>query len=97
MAAMQLIWGFQPNEADKNTLSKILDKAAQTRQWMTDGIYESRAKDYTNAFRKIPYETTEEMNNVVGKLEDNSFIKQQRTELEKYLQRIAKMKEECEL
>ena len=97
MAAMQLIWGFQPNEADKNTLSKILDKAAQTRQWMTDGIYESRAKDYTNAFRKIPYETTEEMNNVVGKLEDNSFIKQQRTELEKYLQKIEKMKEECEL
>ena len=49
---------------------------------MCKGILESRAKDYTNPFRKMVYETNEEMNKVIGKLEDNTFIQQQLAELE---------------
>ena len=44
---------------------------------MCKGIYDSRAKDYSNPFRKMVYETNEEMNKVLGRLEDNSFIQQQ--------------------
>jgi len=51
---------------------------------MVKEIYESRAKDYRNPFRKMVYETTEAMNKVVGKLEDNSFIKQEQKALEEY-------------
>jgi hypothetical protein len=46
-------------------------------------FYDARAKDYTNPFRKMIYDTNEEMNKVVGKLEDNSFIQDQLQELEK--------------
>ena len=61
---------------------ELLQGAVATRTWMCKGIYESRAKDYTNPFRKMVYETTEEMNMVTGRLEDNSFIQEQTGELE---------------
>lgn len=44
---------------------------------MCKNILESRAKDYTNPFRKMVYDNNEEMNQVVGRLEDNSFIQHQ--------------------
>ncbi len=62
---------------------QLLKEALATRNWMAKGIYESRAKDYSNPFRKMVYETNEEMNKVLGKLEDNSFIQNQMAELEK--------------
>jgi hypothetical protein len=51
---------------------------------MVKGIYESRAKDYNNFFRKMVYETQEEMNAVIGKIEDNQFIQDQMKELEDF-------------
>ena len=64
-------------------LKQLLQQLLVTREWMCKGIYDSRAKDYTNPFRKIVYETNEEMNTVLGRLEDNSFIQQQMGELDK--------------
>ena len=49
---------------------------------MCKGIYTSRAKDYSNLYKKMVYDTNEEMNRVVGRLEDNTFIQQQLGELE---------------
>jgi hypothetical protein len=51
---------------------------------MSKGIYESRAKDYNNPFRKMVYESQDEMNAVVGKIEDNHFIQDQFKELEEF-------------
>ncbi len=48
---------------------------------MTKNIYESRAKDYENPFRKMVYASEEEMSAVVGKLEENTFIQQQQQAL----------------
>ena len=61
----------------------LLQQAVETRSWMCKGIYSSREKDYSNPFRKMVYDTNEEMNKVIGKLEDNSFIQGQLAELEK--------------
>ena len=55
----------------------LLLQAIETRSWMCKGIYDAREKDYTNPFRKMVYETNVEMNNVIGSLEDNSFIQGQ--------------------
>ena len=41
---------------------------------MFEGIYESRAKDYQNKFKKMVYDNDEEMEEVVGSIEDNAFI-----------------------
>ena len=88
LAALQAIAGVQINKIDKEELKSLFKKAVSTKEWMTQGIYQSRAKDYTNPFRKIAYNSQKEMDEVTGKLEDNSFIKQQNDELEKYKNRI---------
>ena len=71
-----------PRQLTAARFIELLQQAVATRTWMCKGIYESRAKDYTNPFRKMVYETTEEMNMVTGRLEDNSFIQEHPGELE---------------
>ena len=61
----------------------LLQNAVQTRTWMCKGIYDAREKDYTNPYRKMVYESTAEMNKVIGAFEDNSFIQSQLGELDK--------------
>ena len=51
-------------------------------------IYESRARDYQNEFRKMVYDSDAEMNKVLGRLEDNSFIREQQGELEAFSKKI---------
>ena len=53
-----------------------------TKSWMCKGIYNARAKDYTNPYRKMVYETNEEMTEVLGRIEDNSFVQEQFAEFE---------------
>ncbi|HXS58018.1 MAG TPA: DUF4954 family protein [Hanamia sp.] len=62
----------------------LLERSIVTKTWMAKGMYESREKDYTNPFRKMVYETKEEMEAVVGKIEDNQFIQDQFAELEAF-------------
>ena len=47
---------------------------------MVKNIYDSRAKDFRNEFRKMVYENEKEMEAVMGNLEDNLFINQQKEE-----------------
>jgi hypothetical protein len=58
-------------------LKDLLKQSVATKEWMVKGIFNSREKDYTNPYRKMVYETNEEMNKVLGALEDNSFIQSQ--------------------
>jgi hypothetical protein len=76
----------------REVFSSVLEKAVVTKEWMSKGIYESRAKDYTNPFRKMVYETKAEMNKVVGKLEDNSFIQQQLAEADEFRAEVGRIK-----
>lgn len=52
----------------------LLEESIDTRQWINQSIYASRAKDYNNSFRSLTYESQEEMEVVTGKLEENAFI-----------------------
>ena len=62
----------------------LMEKSFVTKTWMSKGIFTSREKDYKNPFRKMVYDTTEEMNSVIGKLEDNRFIQDQFAETDNY-------------
>ncbi|MEO7049985.1 MAG: DUF4954 domain-containing protein, partial [Ferruginibacter sp.] len=66
----------------------LLLQAVETKSWMCKGIYNAREKDYTNSYRKMVYNNVEEMNKVMGKLEDNSFIQAQLEELDKMKKEI---------
>ncbi|MEO6187265.1 MAG: DUF4954 domain-containing protein, partial [Ginsengibacter sp.] len=66
----------------------LLERSIVTRKWMSDGIYESRAKDYKNPFRKMVYENKKEMDVVMGRLEDNQFIQDKLKELDEYQKEV---------
>ena len=68
----------------QEVFKNLLDKSIVTKTWMGKGIYESRAKDYSNPFRKMVYETNEEMKTVIGRIEDNKFIQDQLAEADTY-------------
>jgi hypothetical protein len=84
MAAVREVFDINLKKASPGIIKSLLHQSITTKEWMVKEIYESRAKDYRNPFRKMVYETTEAMNKVVGKLEDNSFIKQEQKALEEY-------------
>lgn len=67
---------------------KHLENAVATKTWISKGICESRAKDYTNPFRKMVYENQQEMDAVMGKIEDNQFIQQQYAELDSFKKEV---------
>ncbi len=77
-----------PAKFTKKLFLQLLQQAGATKEWMVSGIYESRAKDYSNPFRKMLYDTEKEMEKVTGALKDNSFIKEQQAAAKIYLEKI---------
>lgn len=75
-----------------NYFSGLLADALKTREWMMDCIRESRAKDYQSKFRKMVYDDDKEMETVIGKLKDNSFINQQEAELKEFRKKVLKVR-----
>ncbi|MBS1565822.1 MAG: DUF4954 family protein [Bacteroidetes bacterium] len=80
LGALQTVWGINLKR-HKTAIPELLEKAIATREWMVKGIYESRAKDYNNPFRQMVYADRKEMDKVLGRLEDNSFIRQEQENL----------------
>ena len=76
------ILDITPRQFTAALLKELLQQALDTREWMCKGIFDSRAKDYSNPFRKMVYDTNEEMNKVIGRVENNSFIQQQLADLD---------------
>jgi len=58
-------------------LKKLLLQSFDTAKWIATGIFNSRKKDYLNPFRKMVYADQAEMDQVLGKLDENSFINNQ--------------------
>ncbi len=85
--------GIGLNDLTPMLLHELIDQAAETKKWMTEHIYHSRAKDYQNDFKKMVYENENEMTAVLGSLDDNVFIEQQNEELNRFLENTFKVKE----
>lgn len=77
-----------PKQFTAEVFNNLLQKMIITREWMAKGILDSRSKDYKNPFRKMVYDNMDEMNKVVGRLEDNSFIQQQVKELDELKKQV---------
>ncbi len=91
LAALLKVHGFHIQKAGKDTLLKLFKDSILTREWMVKNIESSRKRDYDNPFRKMVYENDAEMNQVVGKLEDNGFIRQEKQSLGEYRSRWQKL------
>jgi hypothetical protein len=86
------ILNITPKQFSEEVFLNLLNAALKTKTWMTKGIFTSREKDFTNPYRKMVYDSTEEMNKVLGKLDENSFIQSQFKDLENFKVQIADIK-----
>ncbi len=87
-ASLLEVQKIHPGRFSGKRFASLLQQAVITREWMTKGIYQSRAKDYQSPFRKMVYDTQKEMDKVLGKLQNNNFILQQQQELNEFKNRI---------
>jgi len=77
-----------PQRFTRNLFRNLLQQSLSTATRMFQDIYDSRAKDYENPFRKMVYDNEKEMELVIGKFTENSFILQQEKELGEYYRRV---------
>lgn len=91
LASLLEINKLQPKKFDKKVFKTFLDQSVATREWMIKAIYDSRAKDFHNDFRKMVYTSQKQMDKVLGKLNDNSFIKQQEEEFRLFKKQVARL------
>ncbi len=71
-------------EIDGATWNELCEGAKRIRSYVEEQIYVSKAKDYTNAFRGITYRNHAERDAVLGRVEDNAFIKTAKKETEAF-------------
>ncbi|MBN2103795.1 DUF4954 family protein [bacterium] len=69
-----------------------LDKAVSIQEYIRDKVYESRKKDYDNPFRQATFRNPAEMTATIGKVEENSFIRQIREETEIFKKKVSEIK-----
>jgi hypothetical protein len=78
--ALDILWhvhGISIKKIKPDDFKELLLQSAATAEWIAKGIFSSREKDYLDPFRKMVYENQAEMDQVIGKLDENSFIKNQ--------------------
>ncbi|MEY4703169.1 MAG: hypothetical protein RIR96_1066, partial [Bacteroidota bacterium] len=84
-------------EFDASCFSSLLKTYNEINEEIFSNIFSSREKDHTNPFRKMIYEDESEMNKVLGKLEDNSFILEQKKKLSQTKKQILQLKKKWAL
>lgn len=91
-ASLLEVMNIDAADFNNELLEQLLKNAVATKEWMMNCIYESRAKDYQNAFRSMVYGSQKEMEKVIGKLSENSFINQQKEELKNFRIKVRNLK-----
>ena len=71
-------------EITKDILKDVIDVS----NYMYESSVSSREKDYSDYFRTITYKNEEEMLEVVGRLEENSFLKELKEDTEAFNQKL---------
>jgi hypothetical protein len=82
------VHGISVKNLSALAFKELLLQSTATAEWITRGIFSSRKKDYLNPFRKMVYDSQAEMDQVLGKLDDNSFIINQEKMFKEYQLRI---------
>lgn len=89
IASLLEVLAIPASKFNRETFLSLVNDAVKTREWMTECIYKSRAKDYESEYRKMVFDSQKEMEKVLGKLKDNSFIAQQQEDLKRFKQLAA--------
>jgi hypothetical protein len=90
---LELLEGTTISGLSHKKLNEWLDRYQAIKEEITQKIKSSRAKDYTNPFRKMVYQNQAEMDAIVGDLNDNSFIAKQITDQKQLNELIKEFKQ----
>ena len=82
-ASLQEISGLR-GSLKAGEIINLIKEGVASFEWINEGILGSRRKDYENPFRRMVYEDEQEMEKVIGRLDDNGFIQHQEQELETF-------------
>ena len=72
--------------------NEVLDEAIRIHRYISDQTFITRKKDYENPFRKMVYQDQQEMQAVLGRVEQNNFVKQIRAEHKKFVETAEALK-----
>lgn len=78
-ASLLEILKITPARFTKKMFLQTLKQSLLIKKEMTKNIADTRAKDYSNPFRQMLYDSDKEMERVLGALKDNQFIIEQHT------------------
>ena len=81
----------EPEDLTEAFIAETLEESARTAQKLLEMAFRSRKKDYDNPFRQATYRSIEEMNSVVGSIEDNSFLNDFRQETDAYCREVGEL------
>lgn len=84
LACYKLAFGVDLRRSGPSVYHDLFKGSVETRKAHMNCIFKSRAKDYENPFRTMVYDSKEEMDTVIGKLQDNAFIRQEKQALQRY-------------
>jgi hypothetical protein len=76
---------------DSELLKKEFEAARETSQWICGQIYETRAKDFANPFRKATFRNEAEMEKVLGAVHNEPFVCFSRSEAQSFEKLIARL------
>jgi hypothetical protein len=91
LAALKRVTGFSLGKSNAGEIKDLLQQSVETRKWMFENIRDSREKDYTNPFRQMMYNSPAEMDLVIGSLQENPFIQQEKDSLEAYRKTVGRI------
>lgn len=87
-----LLLSLEMGRPVEDCIVEVLDRAVDIQRDICEQVYLSRKKDYDNEIRNATFRDEEERDAVNGRLEDNSFIIQIKTETEKFINDVEEVK-----
>src|SRR5699024_9237112 len=87
---VSIIWERFAADIDyqENFLRGVFKEALRVKRWIVEGIEDSRGKDYSNQFRKMMYNDTQQMHDVLGDITQHAFIKEQKEDFNQWEERL---------
>ena len=88
---LELLYSRKLGEFDRNLFKDLKKDVEFVSQEMFESSVASREKDYTDFFRSITFRNKEEQEAVLGKLEENTFLKELEEDTEKFKDALEKI------
>ncbi|MBR7064979.1 MAG: DUF4954 family protein [Treponema sp.] len=88
---LETLYSRKIEEFTKEIYEDIVSDVLGVSNEMYESAVSSREKDYTDYYRKMVYNSEEEMNAVVGSLQENSFLKELEEDTKIFNKKLSKM------